>query len=329
MPLPILVGAAIGVGTIFVGGKKGRDAMKMFSQAREIGKYAEAQYIEARKNFNAHINTTKHLLSELGKQKLEIRKKTLAEFVSTYKRFQDVRVKDREINTEQIPHTLTDSELTKMEKASLQAAELLKGGVGAISTGYLATVGATSLATVAGTASTGTALGSLSGAAYTNALLAWFGGGAISAGGGGMAVGTAVLGGIAIGPVMAVGGFLLANQAEKALTNAVDYATNIDIQIRKLRVAKTALLGIHERVKEIALVLKHLNSHLQQLNYKISHIQCHTSTDLTEDDEKILYIAVEFAFVLNKVLDVPVIDADHGTASEQSKKVLQQALTLL
>jgi hypothetical protein len=37
------------------------------------------------------------------------------------------------------------------------------------------------------TASTGTAIGTLSGAAATNATLAWLGGGALSAGGFGMA----------------------------------------------------------------------------------------------------------------------------------------------
>ena len=45
-----------------------------------------------------------------------------------------------------------------------------------------------------GTASTGTAISSLSGAAMESASLAWIGGGALSAGGGGMAAGSAVLG---------------------------------------------------------------------------------------------------------------------------------------
>ena len=44
-----------------------------------------------------------------------------------------------------------------------------------------------------GVASTGTAISSLSGAAATNAALAWLGGGAIAAGGGGMAAGEAIL----------------------------------------------------------------------------------------------------------------------------------------
>ncbi len=49
------------------------------------------------------------------------------------------------------------------------------------------------VATTFGTASTGTAISALSGAAATNAALAWLGGGALAAGGGGMVAGHAFL----------------------------------------------------------------------------------------------------------------------------------------
>lgn len=49
------------------------------------------------------------------------------------------------------------------------------------------------VATTFGVASTGTAISSLSGAAATNAALAWLGGGALAAGGGGIPAGTALL----------------------------------------------------------------------------------------------------------------------------------------
>ena len=49
------------------------------------------------------------------------------------------------------------------------------------------------IATTFGVASTGTAISALSGAAATNAALAWLGGGALAVGGGGMAAGNAFL----------------------------------------------------------------------------------------------------------------------------------------
>ena len=50
------------------------------------------------------------------------------------------------------------------------------------------------VATTFGVASTGTAISALSGAAANSAALAWLGGGALAAGGGGMSAGTAFLG---------------------------------------------------------------------------------------------------------------------------------------
>lgn len=66
-------------------------------------------------------------------------------------------------------------------------------GAGSIAGGSLA-VGSWALVTALGSASTGAAISALSGVAATNATLAWFGGGALAAGGAGMAGGTAILG---------------------------------------------------------------------------------------------------------------------------------------
>lgn len=71
------------------------------------------------------------------------------------------------------------------------------GAVGGTAVGgAIAAMGPTAamaIATTFGTASTGTAISALSGAAATNAALAWLGGGALAAGGGGMAAGNAFL----------------------------------------------------------------------------------------------------------------------------------------
>lgn len=69
-------------------------------------------------------------------------------------------------------------------------------GAGVAAAGAVATIAPTAamwIATTFGTASTGTAISTLSGAAATKAALAWLGGGAIVAGGGGTAAGTALL----------------------------------------------------------------------------------------------------------------------------------------
>jgi hypothetical protein len=74
-------------------------------------------------------------------------------------------------------------------------------GMAGIGVGVLGACGVMNAAIFFGTASTGTAVSTLSGAAATNAALAWLGGGTLAAGGGGMAMGSIVVtgGGAAIG----------------------------------------------------------------------------------------------------------------------------------
>ena len=93
--------------------------------------------------------------------------------------------------------------------------------IGTVSTsaGAAFTCGAMWVATTWGTAGTGTAISSLSGAAASNAAMAWLGGGTVASGGGGMAAGATVLAGgaaIAIAGVAVIGyyGYKMYDQHE-------------------------------------------------------------------------------------------------------------------
>lgn len=80
------------------------------------------------------------------------------------------------------------------KNAEVKAAGQGAAGVGAgVAVAALGPTAAMGIATTFGVASTGTAISALSGAAATNAALAWLGGGALAAGGGGMAAGSAFL----------------------------------------------------------------------------------------------------------------------------------------
>lgn len=63
-------------------------------------------------------------------------------------------------------------------------------------------VGAWAVVSLVGSASTGTAISTLSGVAAYNATIAWFGGGALAAGGAGMTGGMMMLGGIVAAPMI-------------------------------------------------------------------------------------------------------------------------------
>lgn len=94
------------------------------------------------------------------------------------------------------------------------------GGTAVAGTAALMPSVALGIATTFGTASTGTAISSLTGAAASKAALAWLGGGALAKGGAGIVGGKALLAlagpiGIGIGAVSVIGGGLLASSKNK------------------------------------------------------------------------------------------------------------------
>lgn len=127
-------------------------------------------------------------------------------------------------------------------------------GAGTAAGAAIATLGssaAMSIATVLGTASTGTAISALSGVAATNAALAWLGGGAIAAGGSGIAGGALFLGmfgpiGIAVGAVSAAGGLMLMNSKNKE--RRAELEKNIDTIKRDIQTIEPKLARLSELI---------------------------------------------------------------------------------
>ena len=94
------------------------------------------------------------------------------------------------------------------------AARCFAAGTAGSVAGAAAGAGVVALATAYGTAGTGVAISSLSGAAANSAALAWLGGGTAAAGGGGTAVGAAVIGGVVVIAAVVVGGAIYWGYAE-------------------------------------------------------------------------------------------------------------------
>ena len=146
-------------------------------------------------------------------------------------------------------------ETEEYAKESLNAA--VKSGVGVasgVATGTaiasLAPTAAMWVATTFGTASTGTAISSLSGAVATKAALAWLGGGALSAGGAGVAGGQALLAlagpigwGIA-GASTVVSAVFLGHRNKKNADKAIEEAKKITMAGAQLKetIAKVVTL---------------------------------------------------------------------------------------
>jgi hypothetical protein len=135
--------------------------------------------------------------------------------------------------------------------------DIRNGAAGGLLGAGVATLGpaaAMGVATTFGVASTGTAISNLSGAAATNAALAWLGGGALSAGGGGMAAGNFFLG--LAGPVgwtiagIAIVGSLLLFWKSKSDRNRLEELFLL-IGERDQCSYKESIVELNERIKRI------------------------------------------------------------------------------
>ncbi|USL34826.1 hypothetical protein [Priestia megaterium] len=139
---------------------------------------------------------------------------------------------------------------------TIDAGEMALNTAKGASAGVSSALGAWALVSTLGTASTGTAIGTLSGAAATNATLAWFGGGALAAGGGGMAAGTVILGGIVVIPALTLVGVFNHVQANKKIKGIEKQMNEVVGSIDQLQANILKIELITKRSREILVSLQ-------------------------------------------------------------------------
>lgn len=189
--------------------------------------------------------------------------------------------------------------------------ELAKVYGGALSTALFGTgvaaLGPTALvsfATTFGTASTGTAISALSGAAADSAILAWLGGGAVAAGGGGTAVGSTILGlagpiGWTIAATSVIGGGLIANgKNKKAIAQANDATKKIHAQTK-------VVSGTIQEIGELERQTRRANSDLKMSYRKIDRLDREYGS-LTEEEQDRLQATVNNVSSFVELLDKKV-----------------------
>lgn len=254
MVLPVLAvpwiigGLSAAAGALGI--KKGFDAKNNYQLARDIIEAAQADFDATKTRLEKARTKTSKSLEKLGKRRLQVETDQMTRFIAVVKNIHQASYAP--ITLDSTSTLVKLPELKEMEASSYQAADILKDGVAAVSSGVLVGVGASGLASSVGVvAGTGTAIGSLSGVAATNATLAWLGGGSLASGGMGMAGGSAILGGAIAGPVLAVMGYAAASRSEKALTEAYEQESEIRLGIEQMENGNALLVSIHERSEEM------------------------------------------------------------------------------
>lgn len=290
--LPWVIGAAataLGV----TGVKKGFDAKEDYDRAKNIGTEAEKKYNKAVKSLENEKEKANQALEKLGRLKLDTFANQMYYLVEAIKKSKkaSAQIKDYEV-------TFTVEELNNLDQAVIQSLELHQGLASGLITGSLVGVGAYGSIGAWGLASTGTAISGLAGVAATNATLAWLGGGSLAAGGYGMSVGAAVLGGVVVGPALAVGGFWLASKAEEAVTQALKYSSQVDVAAAEMKQAKTVLVGYQLNAKELTMAITDIAARFDQVK--------------VEDDTDRAAFAkmLTMGKALKNLLDIPIMAED-------------------
>lgn len=291
MALPfILAGAALLAGGIGV--KKGIDAKEDFDRAERIGRRAKRNHEDAIESLESEREKTNQSLQDLGRLKVSIFSDQIKYLVDEIKKRK--KAKSKMTGFEQMVEELN---LPQMEKMVLGSLDIEKGLASGAASGALMGLGAYGSVGMLASASTGTAIASLSGAAATNATLAWLGGGSLAAGGFGMAGGMVVLGGLVAGPAIAITGFVMASKAEEALTKARDYESEVDQAIEKINSMEIVLKGLQANALEMSMTLTKLAKYFDECK-----------PDVESNEQGAFERLLKCGSALKSVLDTPIME---------------------
>ncbi len=230
--------------------------------------------IVAQEKTQEAIDKTNEKIMELGDNTSSL----YSSIESLQNRFEQIRNKpdDDKIRYEEIKRVRLEwkNQAEKIE-SDYRKATLKDGGKAAVGVSAGITVAAMGptlamgVATTFGVAPTGTAISTLSGAAATNAALAWLGGGALAAGGGGMAAGEGLL--ALAGPIgWAIGGIALLSTGILYFKHRKDKKKLDDIftlmSSRDVTSYELAIVELNERIKRIKDENKLLSDAINEIN---------------------------------------------------------------
>ena len=316
MPLPILVPIVLGAAGLFGLGKAAKAVMDN-SEANDIAKSVEAIVVEAELGLEAGKNGCNMALRCYGERKLHVIQRDIQHFVELFGKLKNVELAHSpELDRLQIG-TFTEVSLQKLQHSCSFVSDLTASSAAGAGAGALTAFGAYGGTVMLASAGTGTAIGTLSGAAATNATLAWLGGGTLAAGGYGVAGGTMVLGIMVAGPALLVLGSVLGAQASKKiaeakgnLEKAKTYASEIGVVLEKLHaIEKVTAVGRD--------LLSSLQTRLYEANVSLSEAIKQSGLDYakySDPAKDIVFQSVKYAQLVKKVIDTPILNEDGALA---------------
>ena len=321
--VPILLGGVSAVAAA-VGIKKGVDAKKNFDEAKKTNQRANDVVDYAKRNMSSAQNRCKSSIENLGKRKIEVLDQTVKRFVMCYDRIKHIEVEESVGLQELNKFRLDKCAFQDLKKISFEATQIVGALAGGGASGALMALGAYSAVGTFGavTATTGITIGGLSGVAATNATLAWLGGGALAAGGWGMAGGMAVLGGLVAGPALAVLGFVVGAKAEAEKDKAYSNLAEARSFSSQVSVAVKMCDAIKERSEMFCTKLNLFENKLKPLVVQMESIIKEKGEDYrcySASQQDTIIKSRCIAGIVKAILDTPILTKDGKLTNESSQ----------
>jgi len=299
-------------------------AVKKHNQAEELNKSAQETVSSAKKWMTRKKSHLQLTFEDYGKLKFLVLSEDISRFIATFEKIKNVDFSS-DFNKDDVSKISFDkNDLIQLKKTSHAIQELAADGITAIGSGALTGMAVYGAVGMLASASTGTAISTLSGAAATNATLAWLGGGALAAGGGGMAAGAMVLGGVVAAPVLAVGYMVFNAKADKNLALAKTNKLKAKEYRQEISLAVAKIDAIVSRVEQMKSVLTELSELLRINTFKLERIIKTHGTEYSafpEEAKKDTYNTVLLAQATKLMLDIQLLD-DKGNITSDSEHYL-------
>jgi hypothetical protein len=302
-----------------VTGMQAVEDRKKSIQTREEADLLKAEIEETNEALRDDMN---EMLESFGKFRLEALSATVGKFLHCLEIMnQKAKGKEYEFLSE---IDIQAEEIKEMEAVDMKASDALRtlavgGGfaaIGVIGTPAIVTGAVTAMCA----AGTGTAISTLSGAAASNAVLAWLGGGTIAAGGGGVAAGTVVLGAITatatIGLAVVAVGTLASKFYAKKNSEAEAYLAEVKVWAEQMQASWTILGGIKRRIEELHDLTAQLEERASAVLGKLETLAPVFDTN-NNDHVTLFQQSAILAKSMSELAQTPILDND-GNISDES-----------
>ena len=331
MPLP-LIPIAVAGGTllsVIFAGKKGKEAYDNYKKAGELVNQATENYNKAESALKKAQENVADEFDELG----FLQKSIIENSLERYKNLIDqLDIKDSK-ELQEIIGKETIENIAQIEQVITALKSALSGIVAGGFAGSMAGFGAVGGVGLLATAGTGTAISTLSGAAATNATLAWLGGGTLASGGLGIAGGMWVLGGIVAAPLVAITSIVIAMFSEGKLNDARAYSDSFKALVEAVKGEQLSWKEMMSKIKEKAKILQETDVSLKSQIDKVftAFVQKGNSVSKWETKEQEnLKSMMNLADIIVNTINAPLMNDEDPLTQKilahqaKSKKLIEE-----